>query len=193
MDFHTFPLSLSHPVTSSQSKHPLQRNSNRSPTTQPPTKENTYSHQPNPPASLERIALKPFTFTNGLHLPEGTWIGTPHSPLFQGEAYYPNPSDFDPRRHARMRDSPDPQVRRQSPITATSDHSMHFGHGRHTCPGRHMASDEVKLVMAHLLLSYDFALFGPRPENMRLLKFNVPNMTARIWLRQRKQCRKQSG
>ncbi|KAL2293557.1 hypothetical protein FJTKL_05425 [Diaporthe vaccinii] len=144
-------------------------------------------------SSLERIALKPFTFTNGLHLPEGTWIGTPHSPLFQGEAYYPNPSDFDPRRHARMRDSPDPQVRRQSPITATSDHSMHFGHGRHTCPGRHMASDEVKLVMAHLLLSYDFALFGPRPENMRLLKFNVPNMTARIWLRQRKQCRKQSG
>lgn len=50
-----------------------------------------------------------------------------------------------------------------------------------------MALDEAKLVMAHLLLSYGFALLGPRPEKMRLLRLNVPNTTARIWLRLRKQ------
>lgn len=143
--------------------------------------------QPDSPASLERIALKPFTFTNGLHLSKDNWINTTHFRLLQDENYYLNPPYFDPLRHARMRDSPGHQVRCQSPITATSDHSMHFGHGHHACPGIHMASDEVKLAMTNLLLSFEFALFQPRPENLRLLELNVPNMTARIWLRQRKQ------
>ncbi len=84
-----------------------------------------------------------------------------------------------------MRDSEDPQIRRECQLTATSENSMHFGHGRHTCPGRWMAADEAKLVVVYLLSSYDIALFGPRPSNMRLLKFNVPNMTAKIWLRKR--------
>nr|BBD84642.1 putative cytochrome P450 [Cordana terrestris] len=136
-------------------------------------------------SSLERIALKPFTFSNGLHIPKGSWMGTPHSPLFQDERYYSDPERFDGLRFARMRNSEDPQIRRECLLTATSEHSMHFGHGRHTCPGRWMAADEAKLVMARLVSSYDIALFSPRPANIKLLKFNVPSMTANIWLRKR--------
>lgn len=112
-------------------------------------------------------------------------MGTPHSPLFQDARYYSDPDRFDGLRFARMQDSADPLLRRECLLTATSDHSMHFGHGRHTCPGRWMAADEAKLVVSHLLSSYDVALFGPRPPNMRLLKFNVPDITAKIWLKRR--------
>lgn len=66
---------------------------------------------------------------------------------------------------------------------------MHFGIGRHACPGRYMVSDEVKLVMVHLLLNYDFAIkgFGPRPRNMAFGKFMLPDMQAKVWLRKSKQ------
>lgn len=77
------------------------------------------------------------------------------------------------------------QLTVQCPLAATSEHSMHFGHGRYACPRRYMATDEVKLVVVWFLSSYDIVLFGPRPPNMKLLKFNVPNMKAKIWLRRR--------
>ena len=33
---------------------------------------------------------------------------------------------------------------------------MNWGTGRHGCPGRHLASHEIKIVIANLLLTYDF-------------------------------------
>jgi len=33
---------------------------------------------------------------------------------------------------------------------------MNWGTGRHGCPGRHLASHEIKIVIANLLLKYEF-------------------------------------
>ena len=32
---------------------------------------------------------------------------------------------------------------------------MHFGHGKHACPGRALAVNELKMVLACFLLDYD--------------------------------------
>lgn len=35
---------------------------------------------------------------------------------------------------------------------------MAFGYGRHACPGRFFAANEIKLICAQILLNYDLKL-----------------------------------
>lgn len=142
---------------------------------------------PPQPAALARLVVKPYTFSNGLHVPEGTYIFTPNSPVLQDERFYDEPGRFDGFRFVRMRENA--KRKASCPLTATSEHSMHFGIGRHACPGRFMVSDEVKLVLIHLLANFDFAIekFGPRPKNVAFGKFMLPDMKAKVWLRKASQ------
>lgn len=34
------------------------------------------------------------------------------------------------------------------------------GHGRHACPGRFLASSELKIALAHMILKFDWKLDG---------------------------------
>ncbi|KAG6259542.1 hypothetical protein E4U24_003808 [Claviceps purpurea] len=135
-------------------------------------------------ASLARVALKEFTFSNGLHIPKGSVIFTPNSPIFEDERFYPNAKTFDGFRFSRMRG--DPKLKSSCDLTATNEQSMHFGTGRHACPGRFMVSDEVKLALIFILQNFDIAMenFGPRPKNHAFGKFMLPDMAAKIWLRE---------
>nr|AFO69283.2 P450 monooxygenase [Periglandula ipomoeae] len=135
-------------------------------------------------SALARLALKDFTFSNGLHIPKGSVIFTPSSPIFEDERYFTDPKRFDGFRFARMRN--DPKLNSSCDLTSTNEQSMHFGIGRHACPGRFMVSDEVKLAMVHLLQNFDFCVenFGPRPKNQPFGKFILPDMSAKVWLRE---------
>ncbi|KAG6068060.1 hypothetical protein E4U32_002010 [Claviceps aff. humidiphila group G2b] len=137
-------------------------------------------------ASLARVALKGFTFSNGLHIPKGGVIFTPNSPIFEDERFYPNSKTFDGFRFSRMRG--DPKLKSLCDLTATNEQSMHFGTGRHACPGRFMVSDEVKLAVVFILQNFDIAMenFGPRPKNHAFRKFMLPDLAAKIWLRESK-------
>ncbi|EXU98876.1 cytochrome P450 [Metarhizium robertsii] len=134
-------------------------------------------------SALARLALRDYTFSNGLHIPKGSAIFTPNAPLFQDERFYPDPQRFDGFRFSKMRN--DPKLVSSCDLTSTNERSMHFGIGRHACPGRFMVSDEVKLAMVHLLQNFDFCVenFGPRPKNMPFGKFILPDMSAKVWLR----------
>lgn len=48
-----------------------------------------------------------------------------------------------------------------------------------------MAADEIKLIMAHIVVNYDVAIEGhsPRPPHMKLGKFIFPDLKAKIMLR----------
>ncbi|KAK8030950.1 ent-kaurene oxidase [Apiospora arundinis] len=35
---------------------------------------------------------------------------------------------------------------------------MAFGYGKHACPGRFFAANEIKLILAHILLQYDLRM-----------------------------------
>ncbi|KAJ3514885.1 hypothetical protein NLJ89_g2106 [Agrocybe chaxingu] len=62
-----------------------------------------------------------------------------------------------------------------------------FGMGRHACPGRFFAVNEIKVMLAHVLLTYDVKLpnNGPRPENVWMFANCSPNPTAEVLFRKR--------
>ena len=42
-------------------------------------------------------------------------------------------------------------------LVATSSDHLAFGHGKHACPGRFFAANEVKIALIMMLLQYDIA------------------------------------
>ena len=81
-------------------------------------------------------------------------------------AVYPSPSEFDGYRFFRKREEGN-----VSSQFVQSGQDFHvFGGGRHICPGRFFANNELKLTLAHILLKYDIQLGqgcdNPRPLQM---------------------------
>ena len=59
----------------------------------------------------------------------------------------------------------------------------------HICcsPGRFFAANELKAMLAHILLNYDVKMAngGGRPENMRIGQSSLPNTKAEVLFRKR--------
>jgi cytochrome P450 len=90
-------------------------------------------------------------------------IETPHGPLTQDPALYPDPGTFNARRFSDLRAfrTSDPinyKNREQYQFIAVTKENMGFGYGPHACPGRFFAANEIKLILARLLLRYDLRL-----------------------------------
>lgn len=87
----------------------------------------------------------------------------------------PNPHTFDGFRAYRERQKPGETNRHQ--FATTDRNNLHFGHGKYACPGRFFASNEVKMILAHLLLKYDikFPEGQGRPENISAHEYIFPN------------------
>lgn len=103
---------------------------------------------------------------------------------------FPDPTTFDGFRFEKVRaTSLDPAVTGRTQWAASNLESMAFGYGRHACPGRFFAANEIKQIMAHLLLTYDFEFAEGtvgRPENLRVETQMIPNREARIRMRRRR-------
>jgi cytochrome P450 len=65
---------------------------------------------------------------------------------------------------------------------------MAFGYGRHACPGRFFASNEIKAIMGYLLLNYDmkFAEGQTRPKSLLFETQNLPDHEATVLFRKRR-------
>jgi len=106
---------------------------------------------------LVRLALRPFTFSNGVTVPAGTLIATPSIAIHTDGEIYPNPDTFDGFRFAKLREHKGvPVVGQQA--TSSSAEYLTFGYGRHACPGRFFAVNEVKALLAHILVTYDIKI-----------------------------------
>ncbi|KAH9072825.1 cytochrome P450 [Lactarius deliciosus] len=104
---------------------------------------------------LSRISLRPFTFSNGVTVPAGTFIAVPSAAVHMDGEIYPNPEEFDGLRYAKLRER-DGDAATGQQATSTSAEFFTFGYGRHVCPGRFFAVNEVKALVAHILVTYDF-------------------------------------
>jgi cytochrome P450 len=115
---------------------------------------------------LERAVGKRggFTFSNGMHVPQGALLAAPIKVYQRDETAYPG--GFNPRRS--MQDPEHPKV------TDISQNFLNFGLGRGACPGRWFTSNLLKLVLTHLLLDYDFVRLDKRPENVRKVTLDEP-------------------
>ncbi|KAL2365893.1 hypothetical protein RJZ56_001191 [Blastomyces dermatitidis] len=127
---------------------------------------------------LERTIMSKegFTFSNGLHVPQGTTLAAPLKAIQRDKDNYP--SGFDPKRS--LRDPAKPK------ITTSSPEFLNFGLGHPACPGRWFAASLQKLAFSHLLLEYDFVRVDQRPPGVRKVTLVEPCGRSLITLRKRK-------
>ncbi|KAH7313937.1 cytochrome P450 [Stachybotrys elegans] len=112
---------------------------------------------------MQRVVLKSFRFSDGTEIPAGASLAVPSLPILHSEEFYPSPGVFEPHRFKRLRENQvnDPigyNSRELYQFISVTKENMGFGFGKHACPGRFFAANEIKLVCAHILLGYDLAL-----------------------------------
>ncbi|KAF8467591.1 cytochrome P450 [Russula ochroleuca] len=105
--------------------------------------------------SVTRLALRPFTFSNGVTVPAGTLVSVPASAIHTDERTYPNPDEFDGFRFAKLRESGRNTMTSRYQAVSTSSEQLAFGLGRYSCPGRFFVVNEMKALFAHIIATYD--------------------------------------
>ncbi|GAD93460.1 putative P450 monooxygenase [Paecilomyces variotii No. 5] len=101
--------------------------------------------------------------SDGTHLPFGTTVGLPSYAIHHDDRFYPQAARFDGLRFVKLRENEDANIARGSLLTATSNTFLQFGHGRHGCPGRFLATDILKLILAEITLRFEIR-WDEKPE-----------------------------
>lgn len=160
-----------------------------------------------PLVSLTRKALEDFTFSDGTFIPKGTIITTPTRSIHFDEALYPNAHAFEPFRFADMRQEEGEEVKHH--LVSTTPQYLAFGHGRHgwcsfsffsvsndhekvadacVSPGRFSAANELKTMLAHVVVTYDIKLademVSPRTRHTGM-GMMTPDPDAKVMFRNR--------
>ncbi|KAI0531543.1 cytochrome P450 [Xylaria digitata] len=135
----------------------------------------------------QRVALESLTLKDGTHIPKGSricWAGYNHT---NDPSITPNPEVFDPLRSYNKRHSSPDQMNKHLAGQTSPDY-LGFGYGKLACPGRHFAVNEIKLMMARLIMEYDFKFpdnMASRPRVMYTDEFMFTDPNARIMMRLR--------
>lgn len=79
---------------------------------------------------------------------------------------YPNPDTFDPYRFYNLRQAGSESANRYQCVTV-SETNLGFGYGRHSCPGRFFAINEIKLILANMLLQFDIKMPDGQTERYK--------------------------
>ncbi|KAF3010115.1 hypothetical protein E8E14_000951 [Neopestalotiopsis sp. 37M] len=140
----------------------------------------------NPPSvlSYHRVMTQAYRMDDGTYLPRGTHIAMPVQAIQNDPALIENPDVFDGFRYYRRRQ--DPAQTHLHQFATTEKTQLNFGHGRAACPGRFFASLEIKCILVHLIMNYDFKLAGKeRPSNLRAHEFIFPNPDGELLVRER--------
>ncbi|KAH7379865.1 putative Ent-kaurene oxidase [Cadophora sp. MPI-SDFR-AT-0126] len=130
------------------------------------------------------------TLPTGEHLPRGTKVGIHAYPVHHDEAFYKDPYTFNPMRSCtqgeKLLDGPAYSGKNKgTALVTTSSLFMPFSHGRHACPGRFFASQQLKLVLAYIALNYDIQPITARPPNDWFVGSQGPPLDVRVCIRRR--------
>ncbi|EOD48581.1 putative cytochrome p450 protein [Neofusicoccum parvum UCRNP2] len=132
---------------------------------------------------MNRVALEAFNLPDGTRVPKGAMVGIPTWHM-QDASNFEDPDKFDGERFLRMRQIPGLETRAQF-VTTSADH-LGFGHGKHACPGRFFASNELKIALCYLLMNYDWKFEEGEPKRISLLKSEfMPDPQQKILVRAR--------
>ncbi len=81
---------------------------------------------------LKRLALRPFTFSNGVTVPAGTLLALPVHSVHMDDEIYPNAQNFDGFRFSKLREGEGDDVMAAGhQLVTTSAELLGFGLGRH--------------------------------------------------------------
>lgn len=146
------------------------------------------------------VAKDGVTTPEGLHIPRGNQVCVPGYAMHHDPEVYEAPDEFRPFRFSDMRKvaggdgaaAEDKEAAQASYLSrarkqwaTTTNDFLGFGHGRGACPGRFFAAAELKLMLAHLVLNYDFEMMEKRPRNMWFALNRVPPMEQTIRVKRR--------
>jgi ent-kaurene oxidase len=138
--------------------------------------------------SFQRVVKQAFSLKNGTKLPAGTHLAVASDAISHDPDCLPgggDPEVFDPFRYARLRED-EANVNRYQ-FATTDETSLHFGHGVFACPGRFFASNEIKLILSHMLMMYDFKFSEgqSRPKNLCYEEACYPDPSVSVLMRRR--------
>ena len=124
--------------------------------------------------------------SDGTVLLPGDTIAMPSGPMTQDPFYYTNPPKFDGYRfyNARAKEQ-EGKGRSDNEYSEIEPGNLSWGHGRFSCPGRWYASLMIKLLLATLILEYDFEFSGgktARPSDFVMDVHVLPDMKQKIQL-----------
>ncbi|KXN83236.1 Ent-kaurene oxidase [Leucoagaricus sp. SymC.cos] len=136
-----------------------------------------------------RKTLQDWTLSGGTLIPAGTFVGIASDAMNKDEEAFPDAHTFKGFRFADLRsgDGELDSIKHQM-VSLNLDH-VAFGHGRHACPGRFFAVNEIKAMFVHILLNYDVQLENgslERPANFHMESSMMPNTKAKVMFRKRK-------
>ena len=96
---------------------------------------------------------------------------------------------FDGFRHYRQRvNASTAGELARAQFVASNEDNLSFGYGRHACPGRFFATNEIKMILARLLLDYDIRLpdgVTERHAQISIGNISGPDPTKEIVLHKR--------
>jgi cytochrome P450 len=135
-------------------------------------------------ASMHREATADVDLGNGIKIRKGEALGVSAHQMWAAD-HYEEPEKYDGFRFMKRRKIEG--LENKSLLVATSNDHLGFSHGKHACPGRFFAANEVKIALVHLLLKYDMKINDPSFAQPKAFGVNqVTNPAARIQFRRRK-------
>lgn len=128
------------------------------------------------PGSFQRKVLQPFTLSTGQVIPAGVIIEVPAGVVNADPEVFPNPAEFDPLRFYKLRqqakEAGSAEGGASNQFVSVSQKGLTFGYGRHACPGRFFAANEIKMIVANTILRYDVGLDMGHTERYANLEFS---------------------
>lgn len=118
---------------------------------------------------------------DGTIIRKGTHIAVDSREMWSADVF-DNPEEYDAWRFVKRRQEGVPA----SQFVQSSREHNSFGIGKHQCPGRFFASNELKLCLVHILLQYDIRVekeYSPKPLQYGFKPIADPH--ARIEVRKR--------
>ncbi|KAL5499081.1 hypothetical protein ACEPAH_1599 [Sanghuangporus vaninii] len=142
--------------------------------------------------SMQRKILQDYTLSDGTFLPAGTHVACNSVATHFDESNYQKAGEFDGFRFVQSNsnfhaEAQDLEESAKDQVVSTSLEFLTFGHGRHACPGRFFAANELKTMLAYLVANYDLKLEDeqPQPRPLNVATATIPDPKARVLFRKR--------
>lgn len=135
----------------------------------------------------DRQALRPLDLKDGTHIPKGTYLALPVADTSTSQSFISEPENFDPWRFYRLRNRSTEDGDRFQ-FTSTDARYSHFGYGKHSCPGRFFAGQQIKATLAFIIRDFDIKLqdgVNERPANWVYGLHAVPDPKVKILFKRR--------
>ncbi|KAJ5381499.1 uncharacterized protein N7496_003927 [Penicillium cataractarum] len=134
---------------------------------------------------IRRIAEENIKLSDGTSIVKGTSLAVPNYWMWD-EKFYENPNTFDPYRFLKKRRTPGQGT--NAHLVSASAEYLGWGLGKHVCPGRFIASNEIKIFLCHALLKYDFKLAEGSIPQLRRQGFALhADDSAKVSIRRRRE------